>query len=676
MAKRERPHGSTSVSGVAALDPFALPTETEGRYRMLIAAALVLVWGAASYATPGLVLQPHERVASPEHRAIQDKVVEGGFQSLTAEELRTISEFETIRPYALTLGKWLARMGISMLLVLLTVAGAVAIYRLHPRWRGLLRRVTPLDADEAPQAVGELRRLISRAGLPREITLAHAPGRFGGLAFGTRGRQTLALCCPPDLLGAAWNRVMRPVAYHELGHIANDDIRNQEISRGIWIAALLLLTIIGVVAAILSPGPHSTLESAEAGVESAAPGHTFRSSAVRHLPFFVAVGWLWTGLVRIREHYADLRVVTWGERSSLLRRLRATSTVRSWWEGVPGPAGRIAIRLGIVGLFERFREHGWSFHPTPEERAAVVEDPQPLFRVSNGLAFLTGLLLTTVLAPMGLLFDDLTLVARSLMSLFYLIVGPLAVVAMVAVGLGAMIGLAHLVTGALGIQVQREAVARLAVAPDGSWGYARQGRVALLFALGLELGLLWTPASFLFSRVSPLHVAAWLAAFTALTWMWLAYVGAMSRFLLASHAGAEPPRRRQALVTWLSAFLLAVLYSPALAARVTLHRLDDPEVLASLGRVSPDPSEAFVYVFVMTSLVLLALGLLVYALVGLGSMALVSIWLLRRRQACSACGTPVAARLVAGRRCDSCGRPLARWLLLETRQPQWTGEAT
>lgn len=672
MGLTEPRTGRSSSSGYAALDPFALPTETHGRYRMLVAAALVLAWSAARYATPGLVLTPADRVAAPEHEVLMEKVLDAGLESLSPEELQTIASFETVRPYARVLARWLARIAVSVLLVGATVMGAAVLYHLHPRWRGLLRRVRPLDADEAPRIVDELRRLIGQTSLPQGITLAQMLGRFGGLAFGPRGRETLVLCCPPDLLDPAWDRMMRPVAYHELGHIANGDIRNQEISRGIWIATLVLLAAVGLVA-VLSSGAEAALEPSGQVPGTLVAAHSLAGAAARYLPLLCAVGWLWIGLVRAREHYADLRVVAWGERASLLRRLRIAATRNAAWQRLREPARLLAHWPKAERAIEWLQGHGWSFHPTPARRAAVVEDPSPLFRVSSGLAFLTGLLLTTVLAPMGLLFDDLTLVARSLMSLFFLIMGRLAVLAMLAVGLAAMMALAHLVAGTLGIQIQREAVARLAVEPNGPWGYARHGRVALLFALGVEVGLLLTPASFLFAPVPPLYVVAWLAAFTALTWMWLAYVGAMARFLLASQAGVEPPHRRQILVTWLSAFLLAALYSPALAARVTLHNVGDPEMLASLGRISPDPSEAFISTFVMTSIALLALALLVYALVGLGSMVAVAVWLARRRQKCSACGAPIASRLVAGYRCDACGSPLARWLLLETARTRLLG---
>ena len=63
MAGYPQTLATTSLSGWSALDPFALPTETEGRYRMLVAAALLVAWSAASYATPGLLLEPEEQLS-------------------------------------------------------------------------------------------------------------------------------------------------------------------------------------------------------------------------------------------------------------------------------------------------------------------------------------------------------------------------------------------------------------------------------------------------------------------------------------------------------------------------------------------------------------------------------------------------------------------------------------
>lgn len=639
----------SDASAFSALDPFALPTETRGRYRILIAAALIVAWGSAVFVTPGLAERPERLVLDPEHQALYEKILEQGLSSLTMDEWRLAADPNRVRPYAVAIGIWLGRMAVSTALVLASVGAAVAFYRLHPRWRGLARHAVPLTEDEAPRIVGEVRRLIDHAGLPGTIRLARLPGGAGGLAFGTQGRETLALCCPPDLLEVAWDRLLRPVAYHELGHIANRDIRYQEASRGIWLAMVLVLAIAAPLGRSLAPA-------------ATAPPMPWLE-VVRHVPFLLAIAWFWVGLVRVREYYADLRVAAWGERASLRRRLAVGMTPQ------PEPRARRRSRLtaalpALLRLRERLRDHGWSFHPTPAHRLSILEDPGPIFRVSSGLAFLTGLLVTAVLAPLGLLAQDLTLVARSLITLIFPVAAPLALLSLVAVGLGGILGLAYLVAGALGVQVQREAVARLAVGPSSVWGYAHQGWVALLFALGLEVGLLSTSSSFLLAPVSPLYVLAWVAAFTALTWMWLAYVTALSRFLLGSQAGTEPPRARQALVSGLSIFLLAVLYSPALAARVSLYKVGDPDVMASLGRLSEDPSEAFVIVFVMSCLVLLAASLFVFALVGLGSTVFVAVWIRRRRQSCSACGAPIAARLVAGRRCESCGAPLAPWLLM------------
>jgi hypothetical protein len=223
---------------------------------------------------------------------------------------------------------------------------------------------------------------------------------------------------------------------------------------------------------------------------------------------------------------------------------------------------------------------------------------------------------------------------------------------------------AHQVTGALGVQVQREAVAHASVETGESWGYARQGRVAFAFALGVELGLLATPASFLLAEIPALFVVAWLVAFTALTWMWLVFLRAVSRLLLATHTGRHRPRRRRVLVSWVSAFLLSVLYSPALAARVTLHRMPEPGSPVIGPAPPPEALHEFLVVFVMTSLALLALGLALYALVGLATMASVAAWLRLRRPECSACGALTSTRIVAGRMCASCGEPLAAWFVL------------
>lgn len=658
----------------AELDPFALLTETEGRFRMLIAAALVLAWGTAASFAPELVISDRDLELTPEEREVAQKAVAGGIASLSAKELDAFLDSGAGGRSAELLGRWLARMGVSVLAVLAAAGAAWLLYRTHPRWRGLRRRVRLLTPDMAPGPVQELRRLVARTGLPQGLTLGHLPGRsFDGLTFGPPGRETVVLTCPPDLLEPAWDELMRPVAYHELGHVANDDVRNQEASLALWavIGALLLaLTVVSVTRGSPEALPETT------GLLGHAGGAGAGADLARNAVFLGMVWWIWAGLLRARELYADARVVTWGRKDALLRRLRLPER-RSDRHRLSRVVTALAETRPWLGrALDALREVGLYHHPTNATRIRAVRDPRSLFRASPGLAFLTGLLLTTVVARGEVVALDLTLLARSTGTFLALLFGSWGMLLVAAVLLGGLSVLAYLVTGALGVQVQRHAVADLALGRRSDWGYLRLGKTAASFAVGVEAGLLLTPASCLLAPVQPLYVLAWLGGFIALTWLWLVHVHAMSRFLLGSALGAETPRRRQ---TWLvrgSALLLAVLYSPAIAARLTLHRAGD---LAS-GQAAPanggDPGEAFVYAYVLTTIVVMVAALAFYSLAGLGSTVVAGLRLARDHPACPTCGEALAPGLVVGRRCDGCRAPLAPWLLRQPKDPSTPEEAT
>jgi len=633
------------------LDPFALPTETRGRYLMLIAAMVALAWGSAGVMAPGLVPTADDfRAAQTSGEELLEVVEAQGIAYLSPELLHELIDSEAAAPSFRVLAKWGGRIALSLLLVLTMLGGAAVLYRLHPRWRGLAGKARPLAPAESPRIVAEIQRLIQRARLSPTIALAHISGRtFSGLAFGTSGREVLALVYPTGFLEDAWAETLRPIAYHELGHLANGDIHNQERARAMWIMAGLLVAVLVTltgVRVVVQGGDTSTLQL-----------------ATRHLSFVAVLWWIWAGLVRAREHYADWRVVTWGSEQALRRSLGLPPSHRPWWLRLR----RIRKAIGRWPSLERMstalRAFGWYHHPSHERRVAILDDPRPLYRVSSELAFLTGLLLTTIVANGEALFDDMVLIARSAATATFLIAQPLAPLALLAVGLGGLTLLAYPLTSTLGVQVQREAVADLVIEPDGPWGYLRQSRTAFLFALGLEAGLLVTPASLILAPVSPLYILSWLAGFTVLTWLWLIYVRAMSRFVLGATDGSSPPRKRQRALTWLSTFLLAILYSPALTLRITLHSVGDPELLKTLDRGSMAPEQAFVVVFVMSSIVLLALALLVYVLLGLASTTVAAASFSMRRPSCPTCGSPATPRLPLGRTCPSCGSPLSSWIL-------------
>jgi hypothetical protein len=381
------------------------------------------------------------------------------------------------------------------------------------------------------------------------------------------------------------------------------------------------------------------------------------------------MGWLWAELIRARELYADWRVAAWGFREPLLRRLRLASGNRPPWVGWK-PWRALERRFGDHPRWRRWRErlhrlwqHGWRHHPSNARRIEALEDPASLFRVTPHLAFLSGLLLTLFCGQLGSFFNDLLFWVYLIATPLFFLVGPLVMLFILGVAWVVTLGITYLVTSALGVQVQREAIFDLATRRHSEWRYLRLGVPALLFALGIEAGLLATPWGTLV-RFSPLEALAWLGGFTGLVWIWFIYLRAMTRLWIGSRVGEAVPKRRQKLLSWIAALVLGGLLWPALMTRISLHVNSDPELLLSLTRSDTAPREQLAF-FAMTSIVFFVAALLFYLAVGAVSTLGAGLRCAWRRPRCNTCGSESPPGLAVGYRCTACSRPLAPWSYLE-----------
>jgi hypothetical protein len=399
---------------------------------------------------------------------------------------------------------------------------------------------------------------------------------------------------------------------------------------------------------------------------------------------------IWMGLVRARELYADRRVASWGLESALDRLLRLPDAKDAWWERQrwwEAAARRWGHRTlwkrfarALEGLAERARTV-WRPHPSNRLRRKVLADPVRLFRVSPNLAWVTGTLLSIV--TVNLIFPLVEMVSgfslatsagfwQDLAPYFLSIPDPwgrrLLLSAVVARNLGQVLllfslglgSVSYLLAGTLGTQVQREAVADLAAGNPRTWGYGRLLGPASLLALGIEAGFFVAP----FNSGLELSLGAgtlllWLAGLTCFTWLWLAYVRALTRFTIGMHTGDSPPQRLHRVVTGSAVVLLTVLYWPVGFARLAPWI----SLWTRLARWHPedDPREIFVYSVVMTGIVLAMAAIFVYVVWAGASLAAIFTRLRRRRLQCLSCGARLRLSFALGRSCSFCREPLAAW---------------
>jgi len=527
-------------------------------------------------------------------------------------------------------------------LLLLGLGLAGALYATHPRRR--LRRFggRPLTPEEAPRLFAFLADLVHRSGLRSGFTLCCKPGGFSfdGQSFGFKGRETLALAMDPRLLGGEVSDPVKAISLHELAHLTNRDAQDRERGLAVW---TVLWTSCLLLVALALPGR---------------PRLSVAVPAIGGLLFFLLLTHLlWRGVVRARELYADWRVVAWGH-GDALRALLGLG------DGAKRDAGSSQGRWSPRGWLDGIRRLG-RVHPSRRERLDEIESPRRLFEVSPQLAFVTGALLAllTFYGATGLLgffFPVYYAMVRLLETPRLL--GGLGFVLLPAALLAlALLAVAHLLTRTLGSQVQRAAIAGLAAANDRTWGYLSLLRVAAFFGVGFEAGALLTPLlnPAMASRRTWLLVFVWELLFAAAIWLWMVFLHAGSRLLLATHSGPRPPRGLRRALTATGTVLLSLTFWPATLSRLAILSADafaapPPAMLQGMNPAPRGVGADFA----------LGTGCALILLLMLWGGAFLLLAALRRRdrnRACPHCGRPHPHLSVVGRFCVACSRPLAPW---------------
>jgi len=642
------------------LDPFAFPSDTRGRYRLLVLAAVALCVGLSAVfqlqplsrlvERTGEVLSRHSAHLARPGGELEIPVSDADVRRYAEAQRDMARELRALVPLALGV------LAPSLLAVGLLLVLAALCYRSHPARLRRRHGCRPLRPGEAPAVSTFLHRFARRVGVRSDFSLECKPGvvGFDAHTFGLRHREVVVLMQDPRFLERTWDRPTQAVALHEIAHLLHDDTRDRERSLAVWLAlavlagfALLLLLVRG-----------SLLGAAVAAVWTVA--------------LLAAIVLLWRGLVRSRELYADWRVATWGMSDALLRRLRLAAA-----GGGPSVRSRLAAALG--------------FHPSPAERLQTLAEPQRLFRLSGDLAFVTGALLSSITAFCSLLLVDLSLLVSLLLEdvfsrLLLRVVANSAgeerfqalIVSTVTVRIvvpwllvcGFFVLVAFLCLRALGVQVQRAAVAELTFPPSRGWGYLRLLRPAFLFSLGFEAGLIVSPAALLLlltPRIVP-WLAVWLLVFTLLNWSWIAFLHAGSRLLMGAKAGPAPPVWTQRFLFAATVALMVVLYWPALLVRVLIYAAPWADRLPPAATLGAEPGIWLATVLVVPALLAFFFAFAVVLLWGFLLLVAAAIRL-RRRLRCPSCGEPSPYRKALGRFCLACERPLAGWAYTESVSP-------
>ncbi|MFJ3213660.1 M48 family metalloprotease [Streptomyces flaveolus] len=252
----------------------------------------------------------------------------------------------------------------------LLLVGAAVLFGVLPLWKARRSRVVPLEAvDPDGQLRARIDLLVTQTGLRKtpRVVVDPAAATAGAVVFGSTRRPVLCLHGGLLAVHRADPVRFRAVMLHELAHIANRDITLTYATVAVWRVFFLLV----LVPALLWEG-YQVYEDITAGsgpyldrdvllaVLTAAPVHLARSE-----------------ILRGREIWADLTALRW------------TADPRGWPTAVTRPAGAVRRTLRrLAGL--------WNTHPHISLRQEALADPEPLFRVSALMVFLTGATACTV----------------------------------------------------------------------------------------------------------------------------------------------------------------------------------------------------------------------------------------------------------------------------------------
>jgi Zn-dependent protease with chaperone function len=622
------------------LNPFALPTETDARFILLMMSA------------PALAL-----ALSVLLRYTLNPDADNPFSAVPPApgDLPPDEFFRAQAEYGIQL--MLASLSALLLplsLIALTFLLAAIFYRDHPRGIRRRKNAVPFAPQRDPRFAGELQALSVQAGLPAPpgILMGKNLSAQGGQAFGVGRRKSLYLDAGLRLLLRKSVENFRAIVRHELAHIVNRDIGRTYFAQSLW-GAVVAVTILPLLVSSLYLVFSSTIENAADGLASSELEDLLfvklpqvATLLLQSAGLIALVLLIRAGLLRTREVYADWRAALWGSASTLAAVFETQSR-----RFKSGPS-----------LFR--------LHPSPAERLQALQRPRLLFDIHFDVPFVVGVFTSLILnglipivivvmitvGPAVIAFNS-TLIDRarvqSAESFFFLL--PL-IYGLDALFRGLFIFLtllpflilAPLAAATVGLQVQRQALADLAERRSGAGPYLRLALPAAWMGLGMAVGIVLSPLAILApaSPGSAFLAFCFLLVLVMFIWLALAYTRFFGIRLLGSHARLTPPSGKNRFLTALVSAVFLLIEAPLVVGFLFVTQGFASEPLQGI-------------------LLLIGLALAMSVLMAL---SFASHWLvyrlyrLLRPVRCPACGQASAETMVVGRNCGRCGENMVPWL--------------
>ncbi|MBL8080442.1 MAG: M48 family metalloprotease [Anaerolineales bacterium] len=631
----------------ARLNPFALPTETNALFILLLSAAVAVLFNTGftigtwydNLQSAGTSYPRIETPADLENLSYVKEVIKGNIE---AEKSLLLSSF-----YQLSL-------------LLLLPAIATCLYLIYPSLLRKRRGLQKLKRDRDPKMFDEIGKLIGLAkpARPIGIEIEATSDSTGAQAFGLPGRYSICFGKGSRLLLRQRRLHFKAIALHEIAHIANGDVPLTYYAISIWIALIAEIMFISALYLFFNFTPLSTTVPTITNLIDVFPPQTIYLFIVQFWTTVIIISSILASFLRTRELYADSRAAQWGAQTALSELIQRNQA---------------DVRVRLL--------HGWRLHPALHERLFSLENPEVLFKAKGHIAFFVGVLLPYTLLGgaffiasqliwFGLPMTNIVIVGVGFIPISETvrsIIADVAVIAMAAFALLIIVvcflSVAYMISGTLGVQIQREAIADLALKNRAS-GYQKLWKHAVLVSMGFVLGLFTMPvngyqwiADILNGNISYspfVTLTVFLALFTiCATWLWLVYARFFSRRIFGSYIGTVPPKIGWHPLTLALSFVLLFLYTPVVHGYVVILHVGHDSGYYDPGRP-------------LSSLVFSCL----FALIGYIFLFCITWLLLKFRQffrksACPHCGFKTRARnMMIGQTCEKCGKELGTWLYM------------
>jgi Zn-dependent protease with chaperone function len=628
------------------LNPFAFTPETNFRFTLLLIAAFAIIFEFSILFNASFSIEPGL----------------GNIDSQASAEQTTAQYFEQVRQQASQeIFSLLRYISIPAGLLVLIGGSAIWVYRRHPERIRRQKQIPPLDSRKDADILTEVQDMSRIAGLPGAPEVEINSGLKGqsGQAYGLPGHYRIRLDGGMRLLKRKAYPSFRAIVLHEMGHIANRDIGRTYFTQALWSVLVLLVFIpLGLLMGIFFAQGIFTRIQGGFSFDDFTHVLTLNLPAlalfILRLGFIVyLVALIRASILRVREVYADWRTVTWGEEQGLLAVLNSNAVSE------PKSPKRNWLRL----------------HPSFRERIETIKDPGRLFRLALDLPFVTGILLAflfsgvVIFATFGMtgLLGLSKFVGSFLTVLTQDLSDPVAIplLRMILLGIGLVMAMVviipfilaaiqvYILYGAIGLQVQQEAIAEMSAGTANWRGHARLLLPSFLLASGFQVGMLVLPDTPFIPRSLGVwgFVLLWMLAATGLTWICLVYARFLGRQILGRDTGYAAPRGKRRWLTLILGSVFLIAYLPLFAGQ-----------LSFLG-VSSAPIDPFNLGFLETlTLLLLVVALLVVGFVFMATLFFVALkkWISPLR--CPACQRKSVHRYAVGQVCENCGSDLAPWI--------------